>query len=222
MITTVFFDLDGTLVDTAPDLAAAVNQLLTEQGQSTLSLDSFRPIVSQGSDAMIKHAFSIEDDAPEFASLRQRFLEHYSQGMHSNTHLFPGIPEVLEVLETNNIIWGVITNKPAWLTQPLMEYLGLDKRAACIISGDTTEYRKPHPAPMQYACGLTKSNPANTLYIGDAKRDIEAGRAAGMHTLIAQYGYICTNDDLEQWHADDIITKPDDIIPWIMSFPHTQ
>lgn len=222
MITTVFFDLDGTLVDTAPDLTAAINQLLTEQGHSTLSLDSLRPIISQGSDAMIKHAFSIEDGAPEFSSLRQRFLELYSQRMHCSTHLFPGMPEVLEVLESDRIKWGVITNKPTWLTQPLMGYLGLDKRAACIISGDTTEYRKPHPAPMQHACELTKSNPANTLYIGDAKRDIEAGRAAGMHTLIAQYGYISASDNLEEWQADGIITNPDDIITWILSFPHTQ
>ena len=217
-IKTVFFDLDGTLADTAPDLAAALNQLLEEQGRTVLSLEEIRPTVSHGGNAMIQIAFSIDESAPKFMSLRQRFLDIYEQRMHSSTQLFSGMGQVLKILETENICWGVITNKPAWLTEPLMEKLQLEKRAACIISGDTTEHPKPHPAPMHHACEITNSDPGSTLYVGDAQRDIEAGRAAGMHTLIAEYGYIGSDETPEQWQADGSIKHPDEIIRWIQNF----
>ncbi len=218
MIATVFFDLDGTLADTAPDLAGALNQLLEEQGKSTLSLEHIRPTVSLGGNAMIHLAFAVEEDSPEFFSLRQRFLDIYNERMHSDTQLFPGMTEVLKTLESDGMIWGVITNKYAYLTDPLMKHLGLDKCASCIISGDTTENKKPHPEPMYHACDITGSDPACTLYVGDARRDIEAGRAAGMHTLIAQYGYIAADEDFDQWQADGMITEPLEIIEWINNF----
>ena len=218
MITTVFFDLDGTFADTAPDLAASLNQLLTEHGQPTLPLEIIRPTVSLGGNAMIQLAFTIDESAEEFSELRQRFLEIYNQRMHSSTKLFPGMGKVLQTLESEHILWGIITNKPGWLTEPLMQKLDMEKRAACIISGDTTNHRKPHPAPMHHACEITNSEPAHTLYVGDAQRDIDAGRAAGMHTLIAKYGYISADEDPGQWQADGMVTHPNEIITWIKNF----
>jgi len=215
MIKAVFFDLDGTLADTAPDLAASLNQLLAEQGKAVLTFDVIRPTVSLGGNALVRLAFNIDEDKPEFISLRQRFLEIYKSRLHSGTHLFPGMPRVLDTLESDGLVWGVITNKPSWLTLPLMQKLGLDKRAKCIICGDTTENKKPHPAPMLHACKITDSDPGCSLYVGDAERDIEAGRAAGMHTLIAQYGYIGKDEEPSQWQADGVISDPGEIIDWI-------
>ncbi len=215
MISSVFFDLDGTLADTAPDLAAALNQILQEQNRPALPLESIRPAVSLGGNAMIKLAFSMEEDDPEFDELRQRFLEIYHQRLHQDTHVFPGIGKALDYIEANNMIWGVVTNKPEWLTHPVMEQLNLTQRTACIVSGDTTEFRKPHPGPMLYACELAKCVPETSLYVGDALRDIEAGRAAGMKTLIADYGYIAKDENPETWNADGSISEPEEIIDWL-------
>ncbi|MCH8846523.1 MAG: HAD-IA family hydrolase [Proteobacteria bacterium] len=215
MISSVFFDLDGTLADTAPDLAAALNQILQEQNKPALPLESIRPAVSLGGNAMIKLAFSMEEDDPEFDELRQRFLEIYHQRLHQDTHVFPGIGKALDYIEANNMIWGVVTNKPEWLTHPVMEQLNLTQRTACIVSGDTTEFRKPHPGPMLYACELAKCVPETSLYVGDALRDIEAGRAAGMKTLIADYGYIAKDENPETWNADGSISEPEEIIDWL-------
>ena len=215
MISSVFFDLDGTLADTAPDLAAALNQILQEQNKPALPLESIRPAVSLGGNAMIKLAFSMEEDDPEFDELRQRFLEIYHQRLHQDTHVFPGIGKALDYIEANNMIWGVVTNKPEWLTHPVMEQLNLTQRTACIVSGDTTEFRKPHPGPMLYACEPAKWVPETSLYVGDALRDIEAGRAAGMKTLIADYGYIAKDENPETWNADGSISEPEEIIDWL-------
>jgi len=215
MISSVFFDLDGTLADTAPDLAAALNQVRHEQGETALPLESIRPLVSLGGNAMVKLAFSIEEDDPEFDGLRIRFLDIYQQRLHQDTHVFPGIDEVLDYLEGENMTWGVITNKPEWLTNPVMEQLKLTQRAACIISGDTTDYRKPHPGSMLHACEVARCDPETSLYIGDALRDIEAGRAAGMKTLTADYGYIANGEDPDDWNADGRISQPEEIIDWL-------
>ena len=215
MISSVFFDLDGTLADTAPELAAALNQILHEQGKPALPLESIRPSVSRGGNAMVKLAFSIEEDDPEFDGLRIRFLDIYQQRLHQDTHVFPGIDDVLDYLEGNNMTWGVITNKPEWLTNPVMEQLQLTQRAACVISGDTTEYRKPHPGSMLHACEVAKCDPETSLYVGDALRDIQAGRAAGMKTLTADYGYIANDDNPDEWNADGSISKPEEIIDWL-------
>ena len=215
MISSVFFDLDGTLADTAPDLAAALNQVRHEQGETALPLESIRPLVSLGGNAMVKLAFSIEEDDPEFDGLRIRFLDIYQQRLHQDTHVFPGIHEVLDYLEGENMTWGVITNKPEWLTNPVMEQLKLTQRAACIISGDTTDYRKPHPGSMLHACEVARCDPETSLYIGDALRDIEAGRAAGMKTLTADYGYIANGEDPDDWNADGRISQPEEIIDWL-------
>ena len=215
MISSVFFDLDGTLADTAPDLAAALNQVLHEQGKPTLPMESIRPSVSLGGNAMVKLAFSIEEDDPEFDGLRIRFLDIYQQRLHQDTQVFPGIDAVLDYLEGKNMTWGVVTNKPEWLTNPVMDQLKLTQRAACIISGDTTEYSKPHPGSMLHACEVAQCDPETSLYVGDALRDIEAGRAAGMKTLTADYGYIANNENPDDWNADGCISKPEEIIDWL-------
>jgi 2-phosphoglycolate phosphatase len=215
MISSVFFDLDGTLADTAPDLAAALNQILQERNKPAISLETIRPSVSLGGNAMIKLAFAIEEDDPEFEDLKQRFLEIYHERLHQDTHVFPGINNVLNYLEEQNLIWGVVTNKPEWLTNPVMEQLNLAQRAACIVSGDTTEYSKPHPGPMLHACEMAHCDPETSLYIGDALRDIEAGRAAGMKTLTADYGYIANDENPEDWNADGSIASAEEIIDWI-------
>ena len=220
MIRTVFFDLDGTLADTAPDLAAALNLLLEEQQKPKLPYELIRPVVSHGGNALIKLAFNITESQPEFQSLRERFLKLYQARLHNSTTLFAGMPEVLDRLENENMIWGVITNKPAWLTNPLMEQLGLVGRAACIVCGDSTAYSKPHPAPLQLASEITNTTPESSVYIGDAQRDIDAGKAAGMLTLVACYGYLSKEDKPETWKADGMVRTPTEIIDWINNFNH--
>ncbi len=215
MINAVFFDLDGTLADTAPDLAWALNELLVENHKPALPFAIIRPVVSHGGNAMIKLGFGLNENEPGFSELRERFLQIYQTRLHNGTHLFPGMEDVLDTLEQQSITWGVITNKPGWLTSPLMEKLDLMHRAACVVSGDSTIERKPHPAPMYLACELSGSDPATSVYVGDAERDIRAGRAAGMHTLVALYGYIDTHEKPEQWNADAMIATPADIITWL-------
>ena len=215
MIHTVLFDLDGTLADTAPDLAHALNCVLEEQGQTALPFEAIRPIVSHGGTVLLSFGFNLQPDAPQFDTLRDRFLSIYLDNIAVNTRLFPGMESVLKTIEQRGMSWGVVTNKPAWLTNPLMEQLGLADRAVCIISGDTLEQRKPHPAPMLLACKLAGKSASECLYIGDAARDIEAGRNAGMKTLVAMYGYIGTDDKPEQWGADSFVQHPQEIIQWL-------
>lgn len=215
MIKSVFFDLDGTLADSAPDLAAALNQLRREHDEPELPYKQVRPVVSQGGDALILLAFDVDPESDAFASLRQRFLQIYEQRLHNGTCLFPEMETVLDQLEQDGFTWGVVTNKPSWLTNPLMQKLGLETRAGCIVSGDSTEYKKPHPAPMLYACEISNSSPETSVYVGDARRDIEAGRAAGMHTIVADYGYISDDEDSSDWQADAHIAHPLELMDWI-------
>ena len=208
VIRTVLFDLDGTLADTAPDLAWALNQVLQEQGREPLPYEQIRPVVSHGGIALIKLGFAIDPQAPEFQPLRERLLTIYRANIARETRLFDGMPELLKALEARGINWGVVTNKPAWLTEPLLAALDLTPRCATTISGDTLPQRKPHPAPMLLACEQAGSQAAQCLYLGDAERDVQAGRAAGMTTLVAGFGYLGTEDHPEGWGADGIIDHP--------------
>lgn len=208
----VLFDLDGTLADTAPDLAYALNQTLLKHGREPLTLEQIRPHVSHGGIALIRAGFSIEPEHPEFQTFREDLLDIYLQNIARETALFPGMTEVLEQLEQRGIGWGVVTNKPAWLTDPLMAGMGLTRRAACIISGDTTPNSKPHPGPILHACTQVGIEPTTCLYIGDAERDIIAGRDAGTATLTALFGYLDEQDQPESWGADDVIAEPLDIL----------
>jgi len=214
-IRTVLFDLDGTLLDTAPDLAAALNAVLVENRREPLSFDAIRPVVSHGGIALIALGFELQPSDPEFEPLRQRLLDIYRENLSRHTRPFPGMPELLEELEQRGINWGVVTNKPSWLTEPLLKDLQLYERATCIISGDTLNERKPHPAPMLLACRQAGSDPEQCVYVGDAQRDVEAGNSAQMHTLVALFGYFKDDDKPHEWQADGVIEKPGDLLDWL-------
>ncbi|MFQ5660861.1 MAG: HAD-IA family hydrolase [Gammaproteobacteria bacterium] len=217
----VLFDLDGTLADTAPDLVKALNQLLRENGRTALPLTELRPSVSHGGIIMIRRAFGIDETDQAFPGLRQRFLSIYRSCLADHTILFPGMAQVLDRLEADGIIWGVVTNKSAWLTGPLMQALGLDHRAGCVVCGDTVAQSKPHPAPLLHACQRVDRLPTRTLYIGDARRDILAGHSAGMYTLIAGYGYIDEGEDTSAWAADGLVNTPLEILDYIAALNET-
>ena len=214
-IRNVLFDLDGTLVDTAPDLAAALNQTLIRRGRDPLPFETIRPSVSLGGATLVQLGFGLEHSDPEFVRLHKEFLDIYRRDLAVHSCLFPGMERVLRRLEQMDMPWGIVTNKPAWLTDPLTQVLQLDTRTPCIVSGDTLEQRKPHPAPLLHACKLLQCEPQATVCIGDARRDVEAGLSAGMQTLIAAYGYIDADEDLGSWGADDIIDCPQDILSWL-------
>ena len=211
----VLFDLDGTLVDTAPDLGFALNTLLQEEGRAPLDHALIRPVASNGSAGLINLGFGINKEQPEYPALQQRFLRLYADNISRESALFIGMQQVLETLTAHQIRWGVVTNKPAFLTDPLMQQLGLTEQAACIVSGDTTAYSKPHPAPIHHACELLSISPADCIYIGDAQRDIEAAKNAHMRSVIARYGYIQHDEDIDSWQADCIINHPLEILQWI-------
>jgi 2-phosphoglycolate phosphatase len=214
-IHTVLFDLDGTLADTAPDLAYALNGVLVEQGREPLPFEVIRPVVSHGGIALTRLGFGLEPEDPGFQPLRERLLEIYRDNIARETELFPGMPELLEQIERSGMNWGVVTNKPSWLTEPLMEALGLAQRAACIVSGDTCDNRKPHPEPILHGCHLAGSQAHQCLYVGDAQRDIEAGKRAGLRTIVALFGYIGEADAPENWEADAMLESPMEIRQWI-------
>ncbi len=214
-IRTVLFDLDGTLLDTAPDLADALNTVLIENNRTPLPFEAIRPVVSHGGVALIELGFRLERSDPAIEPLRQRLLAVYRANLSGKTRPFEGMEALLDALEARGLNWGVVTNKPGWLTEPLLQDLGLFGRAACIISGDTLKERKPHPAPMLLACRQAGSEPAECVYIGDARRDVEAGRNAGMHTLVALFGYLQANDDPLAWDASGTINTPGEVLDWL-------
>jgi N-acetyl-D-muramate 6-phosphate phosphatase len=214
-IRTILFDLDGTLADTAPDLAHTLNLLLQEEGRATLPYDIIRPEVSHGSPALVKLGFGLTREDTDYIRIRDRLLEIYVDNLCRETRLFPGMRELLSALHERGLHWGIVTNKPAFLTEPLVERLGLTKRAACVVSGDTTNNRKPHPEPMHHACELTGSRPDECVYVGDAERDIRAGKDAGMRALVALFGYIGENETPDTWGADGMVKSPMEILDWL-------
>lgn len=211
----VLFDLDGTLADTAPDLAYALNQTLIEAGHPPLPLEPIRAVASNGSVPLIELGFGDGIDSAEFEMRRQRLLEIYLDNLTRETTLMSGMEPLLQQLEATSTAWGVVTNKPARFTDPLMEQLRLTQRAACIISGDTTEHAKPHPRPLLHACEQMALKPQQCIYVGDASRDIEAGQRAAMHTIACRFGYLAPEERIESWGADHIIDHPQEILQWI-------
>jgi len=207
----VLFDLDGTLLDTAPDMVAVLNTLLEEEDLPPIDYDYARAHVSNGALGLIDIAFEDIEEAHRL-SLRDRYLGMYEENLAEETHLFYGMDEVLEHLEDNEILWGVVTNKPGYLTEPLLDALGLLSRCACVVSGDTLTERKPHPLPLLHAAELMGIDPAHAIYVGDASRDIEAGRAAEMKTVAAHYGFIMPNDDPASWLADYNIHEANELL----------
>jgi 2-phosphoglycolate phosphatase len=210
----VLLDLDGTLLDTAPDLARALNALLTEQGLPALALARIRPHVSNGANAVVRLAFP-DADMTRFEALRARFLDLYHAALVVDTRLFPGFEEVLAQLETHGIPWGVITNKPRWLTEPLMQQLGLYQRAGCVLSGDSLPVRKPDPLPLLTAAKQLNIEPTRCLYLGDALRDMQAARAANMVALGASFGYIGEHEEVANWPVTAWIDEPLELLAWV-------
>jgi N-acetyl-D-muramate 6-phosphate phosphatase len=210
----VLFDLDGTLLDTAPDMIAALNQVRVEQGFAPLDYALARTQVSHGSTGMMKLAFP-ELDGEAFERLRAHFLSLYDQRIARETTPFPGFDRVLGRLEDEGMPWGIVTNKPAFLTDPLLRALNLDRRAASVVSGDTLPQRKPHPAPLLHACAQIGLSPRRCVYVGDAERDVVSARAAGMPVLVASYGYLGPRDDPASWAPDAFIDAPDGLLDWL-------
>lgn len=211
----VLFDLDGTLVDTAPDLIACLNESLAAHGFPEAAPASVRPLISHGALAMIKHCVTVEE------ALGQRMLNYmldrYQNNIARHSRFFHGIAESLAAIEKQGLKWGVVTNKRMRFTQPLMAALQLNERAACVVSGDTTANSKPHPEPMLEACRQAGVSPRNCVYIGDAVHDIAAGRNAHMKTLAALYGYLNSDDQPDTWGADALIEHPQQLLQWIQA-----
>ena len=174
-------------------------------------------MVSHGGSALIKLGFKLQQDDPRFDPLRQRLLTVYRENISRHTTLFPGMDLLLRDIEQRGLNWGVVTNKPGWLTDPLMKDLQLYHRALCVISGDTLQHCKPHPAPLLHACQLADCRPGQCLYVGDAQRDIEAGRNAGMFTMVALYGYFTDQDQPHDWGATHMIEAPGELLAWLDS-----
>ena len=211
----VLFDLDGTLLDTAPDLLAALNAVLVSEGREPYTLAQARHTVSHGSIGMLELAFGLAQTEAEIASRREVFLDYYQANISRHSCFFDAMPDVLARLEADRIPWGIVTNKPEYLTFPLLDALNLLTRPRSIIGGDTLAVAKPHPEPLLLAaeqCGVT---PQQCLYVGDAERDIVAGKNAGMKTLIAEWGYLNPNNAHHDWPADGSIANPADLLAWL-------
>lgn len=213
-IRAVLFDLDGTLLDTAPDLVHALNEVRREQNLAPLPFDVARTQVSHGSSGLIRLGFPQLSGEP-LEKLRLRLLEVYSANLANGTQLFDGCQQVLDTLAARQMRWGIVTNKPAFLTIPLLATLKLDELASCVVSGDTLPERKPHPAPLVHAAGQLHLAPEHCLYVGDAERDVQSARAAGMPVLVARYGYLGPDDDPVSWQPDAHIDSPLQILQWL-------
>ncbi|HJV61173.1 MAG TPA: phosphoglycolate phosphatase [Albitalea sp.] len=208
----VLFDLDGTLIDSAPDLAGAANELRAAHGLPALPYESFRPMVGAGARGMVAVAFDIGPQHERFAELRDDFLRRYEQRMTHQTRIFEAVLPVLEALEREQRPWGIVTNKAARFTEPLIRSLGLHPRAAAVVAGDTTPHAKPHPEPLLEAARRVGCLPSQCLYVGDDVRDVQAGKAAGMTTVVAGWGYLGVGDPIESWGAEYIVRKPAELL----------
>ena len=198
----IFFDLDGTLVDTAPDMVAVLIRMQEHHQQELLPYELARNSVSNGAIGLLRMAFPQAGET-ELKTLHAEYLEDYSNALCEKSDLFPPLRDLLDTLNMRNRSWGIVTNKPKRMTDPLVEKLGIAGGAACVVSGDTLVQRKPHPAPLLHAAEITGVAPGKSIYVGDAERDIAAGRAAGMATIAVGYGYITEDDDPHSWGADD-------------------
>jgi phosphoglycolate phosphatase len=205
----VLFDLDGTLADTAADLAHALNAVRRERGLQALPLAALRPYASAGARGLLGAGFGVTPEHEEFPPLREAFLSHYAARICVHTRLFPGMAELLAAIEARGLAWGIVTNKSTALTRPLLDALGLAGRPACVVCGDTTPHLKPHPAPLLHAAGVLRLAPRQCLYAGDDLRDVQAARAAGMPVVAVQWGY---GQNAHAWPADAVLARPADLI----------
>ena len=208
----IFFDLDGTLLDTAQDFAYAINLLLAQKNKPPVDFNLFREQVYGESKRMISYAFDLNENDPLFEPIKEDFLKTYHQNCTEKTVFFDGMEKVLDHLDEKKIPWGVITNKPTWLTTPIVKYFKLDKRACCIISGDTLEKCKPDPLPLLHACNLAAVAPTETTYVGDLETDVLTAKNAGASSMIVTYGYHAPGADFSSWGADYIMQSADELI----------
>ena len=214
----VFFDLDGTLADTAPDLVAATNQLLLARNLPPKPYEFLRPYASAGARGLLEGAFGMATDHPDFITLRDEFFSNYEKALLVDSKLFDDMEHLLEQMDLAKLPWGIVTNKSERFTNPLTELMGLRQRAVSTVSGDTTPYSKPHPEPILHAARIAKVDPTKSLYVGDDIRDVLAGKAAGMKTVAAAYGYCGCKEAPEAWGADYIIHTPLELLQII--FPN--
>lgn len=204
----VLFDLDGTLIDSAPDLGAAVDKMRRDRGMPSLSAERYRPVAGAGARGLIGVAFDVTPEHPEFAALREEFFINYERCMTQSTQAFAGVPELIAELVALDLPWGVVTNKAARFASPLTRAMPLFASARIVISGDTTPHAKPHPGPLLEAARQLAIDPARCIYVGDDERDIVAGLAAGMGTVVATYGYLGQGADPSGWGAHATINSP--------------
>lgn len=215
MIKAVLFDFDGTLADTAPDLGHALNRQRTARGLTALPIAQIRTQASAGSRGLLGLGFNIKPGDHGYESMRDEFLDFYTQRLCHETRLFPGIAELLDQLEMRNLPWGIVTNKPARFAHPLVQMLGLDQRVACVICGDETTYTKPHPKPLLIASDKMAISPTDCIYLGDDLRDVQASLAAGMQPIVARYGYLGNDQPPETWGARYLIDHPKELLSYL-------
>jgi len=211
----VLFDLDGTLIDSAPDLAGAANAMRAARGLPPLPVAALRPMVGAGARGMVGLAFGVKPGEDGFDALRREFLERYEAALLVDTTVFADMRAVLDRLEVAGLRWGIVTNKAERFTKPIVEGLGLAARAAAVVSGDSTPHSKPHPAPLLEAARRAGLDAAHCAYVGDDHRDVQAGRAAGMAALAAGWGYLGQGEPIEAWGADAVLAEPAALLRWL-------
>ena len=211
----VLFDLDGTLADTAPDLARAINRVRAANNLAPMPLEITRPYTSSGARGLLKVGFGLDPGDECYEALRLQFLDFYAAEICVDTRLFDGMAELLDQLDQDRLPWGVVTNKAERFTFPLLQGLRLGERAACVVGGDTTARAKPHPAPLLHAAAALQLPPSACLYVGDDLRDVQAARAAGMRVIAAKYGYLGDGGAIESWQADAIIDHPREVLDYL-------
>jgi phosphoglycolate phosphatase len=211
----VLFDLDGTLADTAPDLGAALNRVRQAQGLAPVPLETLRHASSHGARGLLRTGLGVLPEHPDYAALRDAFLAQYEAALCVDTRLFADVDALLDAIEARSLKWGIVTNKATRYTAPLIALLGLDKRTAAVVCGDTTPHAKPHPAPLLAAAEMLGVAPKRCVYVGDAERDVTAGIAAGMRTIVARYGYIEAHETPQTWPADGHIHHPRALLDWL-------
>jgi phosphoglycolate phosphatase len=211
MIKAILFDLDGTFADTAPDLAHALNMMRSARSLPPVPADATRPVTSRGARGLLGVGFGITPEHPEYAGMREEFLDLYEKDLCRETTLFPGMDELLQSIEERGLKWGIVTNKSERLAKPLIDLLGVGGRCACVVGGDTAPRMKPYPDPLLAACRIIELDSQACAYVGDDRRDIEAGRAAGMRTIAVRYGYL-DGGEPDAWGADLVVDCPQDVL----------
>ena len=219
LVAAVLFDLDGTLADTAGDLALAVNRIRRDRGLDPVPVEALRPHASAGARGLLGAGMGITPEHADYPLLRDEFLANYAAGLAMTTRLFDGVAALLQELDARSLRWGIVTNKATRFTQPVVQALGLDARAGAIVSGDTTAHAKPHPEPLLHAAQLLEVDAAQCVYVGDDLRDVIAGNAAGMPTIVAEYGYLGNSGNSDRWPATGWIADPLALLQWLPLTP---